>query len=109
DWGRYVQAVATRYRGRIGAYELWNLANQPKYYSGDIPTLVEMTRRAVRILRRVDPAATAVCPSMGELWDQGSRDFLTRFAAAGGYGYCSVASVKLHQRDFGDKPETILQ
>src|SRR5262249_40875112 len=62
--------------------ELWNLANNPKYYSGDIPTLVEMTRRAVHILRRTDPQATTVCPSMGELWNESSRDFLTRFAAA---------------------------
>ena len=108
DFDRYVQAVTTRYRGRIGAYELWNLANQPKYYSGDIPTLVEMTRRAVHILRRTDPQATTVCPSMGELWNESSRDFLQRFAAAGGYQYCQVAGVKLHQRDFGDKPETII-
>ena len=45
DWRTFVRAVVKRYRYRIEAYELWNLANSPRYYSGGIAALVEMTRQ----------------------------------------------------------------
>ena len=109
DWDRYVRAVVERYRGRIEAYELWNLANTDRFYSGSIATLVEMTGRAAQVVRTVDPAATVVCPSMGELWQPASRQFLAAFAAAGGYRHCDVAAVKLHQPRPGDRPEAIIE
>lgn len=109
DWDTYVQAVAARYRGRIEAYELWNLAPSPKFFTGSPRTLADMTKRASRIIKRADPQATVVCPGIGELWQEASRTFLTQFAAAGGYEHCDVAAVKLHQRDFGDKPETVVE
>jgi hypothetical protein len=109
DWDRFVRAVGARYRGRIQAYELWVLAPSPLYYAGSASTLVAMTRRAAQILRQADPAATIVCPSMGELWKPESRRFLQDFAALGGYELCDVAGVKLHPRDFGQPPETIIE
>ncbi|NDU77708.1 hypothetical protein GWI34_34625, partial [Actinomadura sp. DSM 109109] len=68
DWDRYVRALVTRYRGRIEAYELWDYPNTRFHYTGDVETMVEMTRRASAIIRAVDPRATIVCPSVGELW-----------------------------------------
>lgn len=109
DWDRFVRALGERYRGRIQAYELWVLAPSPLYYAGSAATLVTMTRRAAGILRAVDPAATVVCPSMGELWRAESRRFLREFASLGGYDACDVAGVKLHPRDFGQPPETIVE
>ncbi|WP_222708968.1 helix-turn-helix domain-containing protein [Nonomuraea sp. C10] len=109
DWESFVRAVAGRYRGRIAAYELWVLGNDHRFYSGDIGTLIEMTHRAARIIRRADPEATLVCPGMGRLWSRDGRDALRRFAQLGGYGHCDVASVKLHQRIASDPPETMLE
>ncbi|MFD0574146.1 hypothetical protein ACFQ0T_39180 [Kitasatospora gansuensis] len=83
--------MAGRYRGRIEAYELWVLANDRRFYSGSVATLVEMTRRANRIIKAADPAATVVCPSMGELWKPEGQAFLGEFAAQGGYQHCDAA------------------
>jgi hypothetical protein len=82
--------VAERYRGRIEAYELWVLANDQRFYTGSVGTLVEMTRWSSAIIRSVDPAATLVCPGMGQLWNSEGVDFLQRFAKLGGYDHCDV-------------------
>jgi len=109
DWGAFVEAVATRYRGRIGAYELWVSAPSATFWSGSAEELVAMTRRATGIVRRVDPKATVVCPSMGDLWQESSRRFLERFSLLGGYDDCDVAGVKPAPQDFSDPPESLLE
>jgi hypothetical protein len=108
DWDTYVRTVVERYRGRIQAYELWVLANDPRFYAGSVETLVEMTRRAGEIIRSTDHDATVVCPGMGRLWDADGVEFLQRFAALGGYNHCDVAGVKLFQQTASDPPETML-
>ncbi|MEV7194497.1 helix-turn-helix domain-containing protein [Streptomyces sp. NPDC093510] len=109
DGDRFVRALVQRSRGRIDAYELWVMANDPHYYNGGVRTLVEMTRRAARIIREHDEAAVVVCPSMGRLWEAEGRRILREFARLGGYQHCDVAGVKLHQRNAQDPPETMLQ
>ncbi|WP_051385566.1 helix-turn-helix domain-containing protein [Actinokineospora inagensis] len=109
DWDAFVTSVVQRYRGRIESYELWVLGNDKRFYSGSVQTLVEMTRRAAKILRATDPAATLACPGMGQLWTDEGMAVLRRFAELGGYGYCDVASVKLFQRRATDPPESMLE
>lgn len=79
DWDDYIRAMATHYKGRIHAYEIWNEPNLPMFYSGSIQTLAEMSQRAVTILRQVDPSVTIVSPGI-------TRDpqYLDRFIKAGG-------------------------
>ncbi|MDX2574799.1 helix-turn-helix domain-containing protein [Streptomyces scabiei] len=108
DWDTYVRALVERYEGRIEAYELWVLANDPRFYDGSVRTLVEMVRRAARTIRAVDPDATVVCPGMGRLWDPEAVRVFERFAELGGYRHCDVAGVKLYQRTASDPPETML-
>jgi transcriptional regulator with XRE-family HTH domain len=108
DWDRFVRAVAEQYRGEIGAYELWDLANHTDMFTGSMADLVELTRRASQVIRSVDPAAAVVCPSMGELWDRAALDKLREFAALGGYDHCDAAAVKLSARRDIDPPETML-
>ncbi len=108
DWDALVAALVGRYHGRIEAYELWVLANDSHFYTGSVETLVEMTRRASEIIRAADPKATVVCPGMGNLWTDGGRQVLQRFAELGGYNYCNVAGIKLYQRGASDPPETML-
>ncbi|MCG5213074.1 helix-turn-helix domain-containing protein [Streptosporangium soli] len=109
DWDAFVRAMVRRYAGRIEAYELWALGNDHRFYTGDVGTLVEMTRRASRIIKAVDPQANVVCPGMGRLWTSDGRGVMRRFAELGGYTSCDVASVKLHQRTASDPPETMLE
>ncbi|MEU8799415.1 BTAD domain-containing putative transcriptional regulator [Spirillospora sp. NPDC048819] len=109
DWDRYVRAVVTRYRGRIEAYELWDYPNTPYHYTGDLPTLVEMTRRAGAIIDAVDPRATVVCPSIGDLWKPEGRRYLARFGAMGGFTPCDAVAVKLHPRQGAGRPEEMTE
>ncbi|GII63894.1 hypothetical protein Skr01_39790 [Sphaerisporangium krabiense] len=109
DWVRFVKAVATRYAGRIDAYELWAFAPSPHFYTGDAATLARMTQQAAAVIRRADPAATLVCPSIGNLWEPASQQFLRDFAAAGGYQVCDAAGVKLAPQHDGDTPESLVR
>lgn len=108
DWDRFVRTVAKKYRGRIEAYELWDMANHPDFFTGSMSELVEMTRRASRVIKDVDSKATVVCPSMGELWDPAALRTLRRFAELGGYDHCDAGAVKLSARTEAEPPETML-
>ena len=53
-WREYVRTLATRYRGVIKHWELWNEADQPHFYSGSI-SMAELARTAKEELKAVDP------------------------------------------------------
>ena len=109
DWDAFVRALVQHAGARIDAYELWVAANHEHHYNGSVTTLVEMTRRASRIIRESDKNATVVCPSITELWAADAHEYLLRFAELGGYQYCDAAGIKLYQRRITDPPETMLQ
>jgi hypothetical protein len=60
DWRRFVRAVATRYKGRIRTYEIWNEPNWKNFYSGDWTTLAELTKQAALIIKEIDPSAKII-------------------------------------------------
>ncbi|MFC7305645.1 helix-turn-helix domain-containing protein [Streptomyces monticola] len=109
DWDRFVKKVATRYRDRIGAYELWDNVGATSHYSGDMRTLAAMVRRASRIIRGADPDAVVACPSFGRLWERHGQDLLREFARTGAYKYCDAAALKLHPRRADGPPEEIIE
>ncbi|WP_345637194.1 helix-turn-helix domain-containing protein [Streptomyces thinghirensis] len=84
DWDAFGRALVRHAGARIDAYELWVMANHEHHYNGSVKTLVEMTRRASRIIEELDPDATVVCPSVTKLWTARAHRFLTEFAALGG-------------------------
>jgi len=81
DWKNYVQAVATRYKGRIHYYEIWNEPNGKSFYSGSVPQMVNLVKAAYQIVKTVDPSAKIISPSAvlsdGVTW-------LDQFLAQGG-------------------------
>lgn len=87
DWRDYVYTVATRYQGKITAYEIWNEANLSEFYAGDAATLVQMAREAYRILKTVDPSVVVVTPSFAS-----DPTWLATYLAAGGGAYTDVMS-----------------
>jgi hypothetical protein len=105
DWDHFVDEVSARDKGRIESYEVWKLVGDDRYYTGSASTLVQMTRRARDIIRRNDPHAIVVCPSMGRLYDQKAVRFLQDFARFGGYELCDVIGVKLYPIRLSDPPE----
>ncbi|MFD7259142.1 hypothetical protein [Streptomyces sp. NPDC059874] len=62
-------AVAARYRGRIEAYELWPVANDHRCYVGSASTLVEMTRRASRLIKAAADLALHRAGAQPRLWN----------------------------------------
>ena len=64
DWRTYVRAVASRYKGRIQAYEIWNEPNLREFWSGSVEQLVTLTNEAAKIIHSVDPHALVVSPSV---------------------------------------------
>ena len=45
-WDDFVTAIVQHANGRIHYWELWNEPDQPRFYCGDIPTLVTMAQHA---------------------------------------------------------------
>ncbi|MGD2052009.1 MAG: hypothetical protein PVI35_05985 [Acidimicrobiia bacterium] len=84
DWRRYVRAVAERFQGRIGYWEIWNEANIARFWQGSMEDLVELTRIASEELRNVDPANALVAP------DFTTVNRFEEFLAAGGGEYVDV-------------------
>jgi len=63
DWRNYVRTVATRYKGRVRIYEIWNEPNLPSFFSGTPDEMVTLAREASKILKEIDPAIIVVSPS----------------------------------------------
>jgi hypothetical protein len=86
DWKEYVRTVASRYRGRIHDYEIWNEPSTQAFFSGTPQELVTMTREAGRVLKGVDSNNRVISPSAAE----GGTGWLDKFLAAGGGKYVDV-------------------
>jgi len=102
DWENFVRTVATRYKGRILEYEIWNEADMPATYTGSLSDLVRLSRIAYQTLKEVDPSVTVVSPtSAGPV-----PDWLDGFLAAGGGSYADV--IGYHFYDFPGLPENMI-
>ncbi len=93
DWRVYVRKVAQRYKGRIGAYEIWNEPNSKDFFSGTTTKLVELTCVAYQILKAVDPFIVVVGPAY-----TGGQNIakLEGFLAAGGNKCIDVVAYHLY-------------
>ncbi|MFZ0747573.1 MAG: glycosyl hydrolase [Terracidiphilus sp.] len=87
DWRTYVKTVATRYKGRIHNWEIWNEPNRPQSWTGSVDTLVEMTHEASAILKQIDPANIVVSPAPTETR---GLAYLDAFLTKGGGKYVDV-------------------
>jgi len=68
DWENYVHTVATRYKGRIKYYELWNeptfdeIDKGRGFYAGSAKTMVELGSVAWRVIKSIDPDNKLISP-----------------------------------------------
>jgi hypothetical protein len=88
-WDQYVTAVVTNAAGRIKYWELWNEAQDPQFYCGDIATMVTLAQHAYGIIKSIDPSAKVLSPavvgSSGPTW-------LASFLAAGGSSVIDIVA-----------------
>jgi len=101
DWDNYVRTVARHCRGKVRTYEVWNEPNATGFYTGTVDQLVELTRRAVGILREVDPANRVVTPSI-----VGDAAYLDQFLAR--RGARGAAVMGYHFYVWPDPPERMV-
>ena len=62
-WDAWVTEVATRYKGRINAYQIWNEANLKNFWNGTPEEMADLTKRAYDIIKKIDPEALVVSAS----------------------------------------------
>jgi hypothetical protein len=103
QWQNFVTAVVTRYKGKIAAYEVWNEADLPGYWTGTMQQMVQMCQIAHDTIKKIDSSATVLSPSVvagdGLTW-------LPQFFAAGGASTGDV--VAYHMYDPEPVPENSL-
>ena len=87
DWRTYVRTVATRYKGRIHAYEIWNEPNLKQFWTGTTDQMVVLVREASQIIRGIEPHAIIVSPSATST---GGTKWLAEFLKKGGGQYVDV-------------------
>jgi hypothetical protein len=88
EWRNYVLTVASRYKGRVRHYELWNEPNVNQFYSGSVEKLVELNREAYRVLKEVDPSIVVVSSSLSRCCE--ALKYLDKYFALGGGKWADV-------------------
>ncbi len=95
DWDRYVETLVKRYKGRIKFYEIWNEPGSAGFFSGSTVTMVELSRRAYRIIKAIDPSAVVVTPAPAKFV---SLPWFQKFFDDGGGNYADVAGYHFFTR-----------
>lgn len=86
EFNKFVWNLATRYKGRIKAYEVWNepqLADfMYPYNDAECNTLASMTKRAYSTIKSCDPAALVLAASVLPRESSGGMNRARRYLAA---------------------------
>jgi hypothetical protein len=98
DWRTFVRTVATRYKGQIHNYEIWNEPNLKQFWTGTTDQLITLTREASQIIHSVDPQALIISPSFTSGYGVKA---LADFLAKGGGQYVDVIGYHFY---VGDQP-----
>src|SRR5437879_10204274 len=67
DWSDYLTALATRYKGRIQAYEIWNEPNLDREWGNKKPdptAYVSMLKSSYQAIKAADPQALVISAGM---------------------------------------------
>ena len=103
DWEEFVGQVATRYKGKIKYYEIWNEPNHSQYWTGSTSQMVELSRRAANLIRGIDSNARILSPS--PTWASTTAwDWMNAYLNAGGGSYFDI--VAFHAYTGNQKAET---
>jgi len=98
DYGDFVYALASRYKGRIRAYEVWNEPNLAREWGGRTPNAAEYVRLlkiAYRRIKEADPKAMVISAGLTPTGTQPPEAipddvYLEQMYQAGAKGYFDV-------------------
>jgi hypothetical protein len=88
DWKGFIRTIATRYKGRIHYYELWNEINAKNFYTGTAEQMVVLAKTAYEIIKEVDPTATVLSPSFSP--PESNTKMFSDYIAKGGMNYADI-------------------
>jgi hypothetical protein len=102
DWHEFVNAVGSRYKGKIHDWEIWNEPNDKAFYTGSVGQLIELCKVAYQTLKQVDSSNTVVSPS--PTYGMQGTDWLNNYLRAGGSAYADVVGYHF----YADSPEAMV-
>ncbi|RZS87312.1 cellulase (glycosyl hydrolase family 5) [Motilibacter rhizosphaerae] len=96
QWTAYVSAVASRYKGRIAGYEMWNEPNfVGDYWHGTEQQLATLTSLAHDAVKAADPKALVISPGFATR-TRGQQGWLFRYLDAVDASDLDVVSLHLY-------------
>jgi hypothetical protein len=104
DWKAFVRAAATRYKGRIQAYEVWNEPDQ-NFYTGTPAQLVLLENATAEVVKQTDPSALVVAPAVSGGNSAPALKWYDDYLSAGGGRAADVIAYHL----YNDQAETDAQ
>lgn len=110
DWDNFVTAVATRAKGRIKYWEMWNEINLQYFWKGDKQTMLTMVQHARSIIKAIDPDAVIVSPAVTACENKDprcGRTWIGDWLALGGKS--SVDVVAFHNYPAALPPEQVVK
>ena len=105
DWRTFVRTVASRYKGRIQAYEIWNEPNLREFWTGTTDQMLTLTKEASQIIRSVDSNAIVVSPAATA--DYGIP-WVAEFVKKGGGQYVDVIGFHFYVNPHTLPPEDMV-
>lgn len=111
DWADFLTALATRYRGRIQAYQLWNEPNLDREWGNRRPSAkeyAELLRVGYQAIKRADPNAYVISAGLSPTTNQSDQAwpdvlYLDELYQAGAKPYFDILGV--HAAGFRSEPE----
>jgi hypothetical protein len=104
DWRNYVRTVATRYKGIVHHYELWNEPDVKRFYSGTVAQLILLNQAAYQVLKEVEPSITVISSALSGYGDH--LKYFEDYLIPGGGNYADV--IGYHFYVAPDPPEAML-
>jgi Tol biopolymer transport system component len=113
DFGRFMEALATRYKGKVAAYEIWNEPNldyEWGYLKPDPARYTALLKAAYLAVKKVDPQALVISAGLattgeGSATAMGDLAFLQGMYDAGARG--SFDALGSHPYAYGHDPDTV--
>jgi large repetitive protein len=100
EFAQFVGALATRYAGKIGAYEVWNEPNGYQFWSPspDAAAYTALLKAAYPVIKAADPDAVVIAAGLGSVITFGNLTidpvtYLQQMYAAGAGGYFDAVAV----------------
>ena len=113
DFSRFMTALATRYKGQVAAYEIWNEPNLNYEWGNQLPdpaAYAAMLKAAYTAVKAVDPEALIITGGLsttghGSPTAYGDLAFLQGMYDAGAKGYFDAFGS--HPYPFGHSPDEV--